>query len=112
MFHESSSRRAARAATVAPRPHVVWVMLCTIKRNWHAGLLEGHTQPHRAGLGDTIAWKAARPRRPKYRLGRTRRGIRNSVARSQNDVPCTTVVRHTEEPLSGARQTAGRTDLA
>jgi len=31
-----------------------------------------------------------------------RRGIRNSVARSQNDVPCTTVVRHTEEPLSGA----------
>ena len=36
----------------------------------------------------------------------------NSVARSQNDVPCTTVVRHTEEPLSGARQTAVRADIA
>ena len=30
--------------------------------------------------------------------------------RSQNDVPCTTVVQHTEEPLSDARQTAVRAD--
>ena len=35
-----------------------------------------------------------------YQLGRTRRGIRNSVTLSQNDVPCTTVVRHTEEPTA------------
>ena len=31
------------AATVALRPHAVWVMLCTVERSWHAGLLEGHT---------------------------------------------------------------------
>eukprot|EP00964_Phaeocystis_antarctica_P048749 scaffold28224_cov58-Phaeocystis_antarctica.AAC.2 len=79
-------------------------------RDYSRVIREG--QPHRAVLGDTIAWKAAGPRRPAYRVGRTRRGIRNSVARSQSDVPCTTVVRHTEEPLSGARQTAVRADIA
>eukprot|EP00964_Phaeocystis_antarctica_P108207 scaffold72821_cov117-Phaeocystis_antarctica.AAC.2 len=53
-----------------------------------------------------------RARRPAYQLGRTPRGIRNSATRSQNNIPCTTVLRHTEEPLSGARQTAVRTDIA
>ena len=43
-FGAGDSGALTIAATVAPQPHsAVWVMLCTIERSWHAGLLEGHT---------------------------------------------------------------------